>query len=86
MNKTDDYMLTTYDNPYNPFTNFERWFKEDLFLGHDTCGWLAREANTSSILGDEVNEEEINDAMDRIVEMEPTIYKKVLASDYLKDE
>ncbi len=86
MDNSKDYMLTTYDNPYNPFTDFERWFKEDTILGHDTCGWLAREASPSSVLSDEVNEEEINDAMDRIVEMEPTMYKKVLASDYLKDE
>lgn len=82
MEKQPDYMLTTYDNPYNPFIQFERWFKEDIKLGHDTCGYLAREANTSDILSDDVNEQDIVEAMDRIVKQDPTIYKKVLPSDY----
>lgn len=75
-------MLTTYDNPYNPFLNFEAWLKEDLRLGHDCCGVLARESATSNILGDDVNDRDIEEAMDRIVEREPIIYRKVLASDY----
>ena len=77
-----DYMLTTYDNPYNPFDDFERWWKEDLLLGHDCCGLLARTANTSDIFSDEVNDEYVKEAMDYIVSNEPMIYKKVLASDY----
>ena len=77
-----DYMLTTYDNPYNPFEDFERWWKEDLLLGHDCCGLLARTANTSDIYSDEVNDEFVKEAMDYIVSSEPMIYKKVLASDY----
>ena len=78
----DDYMLTTYDNPYNPFEDFLLWWKEDLRLGHDCCGLLARTANTSDIASDAVNEEDIDRAMDYIIEREPMIYKKVLASDY----
>ena len=42
-----DSMLTTFDNRFNPFTDFIRWWKEDLRLGHDCCGTLAREANLS---------------------------------------
>lgn len=82
MSNTSDYMLTTYDNPINPFTHFEAWMKEDLRLGHDCCGELARESATSTILGDDVNDRDIEEAMDRIVEREPIIYRKVLASDY----
>lgn len=75
-------MLTTYDNPFNPFKDFNRWWKEDLILGHDCCGLLARYANTSNIASDEVNKADILQAMDEIVAKEPLIYKKVLASDY----
>ena len=70
-------MLTTYDNPFDPFTEFAAWWKEDLLLGHDCCGLLARTANVSSILPDYANEADIIDAMDRIVAMEPMVYKKV---------
>lgn len=70
-------MLTTFDNPYDPFTNFDRWWKEDLRLGHDCCGTLARNAMTSEVFSDEVNQKIINEAMKEIVELEPMIYKLV---------
>lgn len=78
----NDYMLTTYDNPINPFTDFEAWFKMDMILGHNTCGTLANEAQTSHIFSDEVNEKEIDRAMNYIISQEPLIYKKVFRSDY----
>ena len=80
----DDIMLTTYDNPFNPFTDFIRWWKEDLLLGHDCCGTLARESNVSDVASDEINEIEITEAMRRIVEREPMIYKIAYQSDYKK--
>lgn len=73
-----DSMLTTYDNPFNPFTDFDRWFKEDLLLGHDCCGYLARESNTNDVVSDSVNDEYVIDAMNRIVLREPMIYRIVL--------
>lgn len=82
MSSTMDYMLTTYDNKIDPFSNFEAWLKEDIRLGHDCCGLLARESATSQVLGDDVNDSKIDDAMDRIIEREPTIYRKVLVTDY----
>lgn len=82
MSSTVDYMLTTYDNKIDPFSNFEAWLKEDIRLGHDCCGLLARESATSQVLGDDVNDSKIDDAMDRIIEREPMIYRKVLATDY----
>lgn len=80
----DDYMLTTYDNPINPFENFVGWWKYDtLVLGHDCCGTLAKEANTSEVFSEEVNERRITDAMDRIIEENPLIFRKVIPSDYM---
>lgn len=77
-----DVMLTTYDNPFNPFKDFDRWWKEDLLLGHDCCGLLARVANTSDIASDDVNDERIIEAMNEIVSNEPMIYKIVTEADY----
>lgn len=78
----DEYMLTTYDNPINPFTDFSSWWKWDLLLGHHCCGLLAREALTNDLASDEENEQEVERAMDFIVQREPLIYRKVLRSDF----
>lgn len=77
-----DYMLSTYDNPFNPFTDFILWWKEDLRLGHDCCGTLARMANTSTVMPESTYDEDVDRAMDEIVANEPMIYRKVLPKDY----
>ena len=78
----EDYMLTTYDNPINSFTDFASWWKWDLILGHDCCGLLDRESFTNDMASDEENEKEVLRAMDFIVEREPFIYRKVRRSDF----
>lgn len=82
MRNTDEYMLTTYDNPFNPFEDFERWFKEDIILGHNCCGLLGKKALTSKIFSDEVNEKIIEDAVNEIIQSDPLVYKKVTKEDY----
>ena len=79
-----DSMLTTFDNPFNPFTEFDRWWKEDLLLGHNCCGLLANESNVSDVSSDEVNDKAIIEAMERIVKREPMVYKIVYQSDFKK--
>lgn len=78
----DDVMLTTFDNPYNPYEDFIGWWKWDIRLGHDCCGTLARESNVNDLASDDVNSAEILRAMREIVKREPTIYKIVHPSDY----
>jgi hypothetical protein len=36
------FMLTTIDNPINPFKDWDSWYNMDIALGHDTCGLLNR--------------------------------------------
>ena len=72
----DEIMLTTYDNPFNPFENFEAWWKEDLRLGHDCCGTLAKVAGWNDVVSDAVNEVEVLRAIDEVVATEPTINRK----------
>lgn len=79
----NDFMLTTFDNPFNPFDEFEIWWKTDLLLGYDCCSLLAKEASISSIVSEEQNEIEIDRAMDEICRRYPTIFKKVTKQDYL---
>lgn len=40
-------MLTTTDNPFNPFTQFDDWFAFDEQKGYHTCSYLARICKTS---------------------------------------
>lgn len=35
-------MLTTRDNPYNPFTNFREWYLYDVKNNYNTCALIAR--------------------------------------------
>ncbi len=46
------FLLTTTDNPLNPFNNWVAWYLEDLRLGHDTCGLLARLVSGSDSIDD----------------------------------
>lgn len=74
---TSDVMLTTIDNPYDPFDEWEQWLAFDVEQGYNTCGYLARIANTSSGLSEEMNNEEIERAMDEICKLNFLTYKKV---------
>ena len=71
-------MLTTIDNPYNPFQQFTSWFLFDVEKGYNTCSYLARIAKTSDQFSEEENNEEIERAIDEIIKYNPlNIYKKV---------
>lgn len=75
-------MITTYDNTFNPFTDFIAWYKEDMRLGHDTCGLLARTAEINTFSSDYLKEVAEEEAIDKLVEEYPLIFRKVYASDY----
>lgn len=46
------FLLTTTDNPLDPFDDWTAWYLEDLRLGYDTCGLLARLASGSNAIDD----------------------------------
>lgn len=71
-------MLTTFDNPYDPFEQFDSWYMFDQDKGYNTCSYLARIARTSDQLSEEENELEIERAIDEIIKYDfRNIYKKV---------
>lgn len=73
--------LTTVDNPFDPFTQFEEWLLYDKAKGYNSCEKLARFARTSNQLSDYRNEQAIEEAIDRIIELDfLNIYKKVKKS------
>lgn len=71
-------MLTTIDNPFNPFEEFDKWFLFDVEKGYNSCAYLARIARTSDQLTEKENNEEIERAIDEIIKFDFTnIRKKV---------
>ena len=74
-----DYMLSTNDNPYNPFEQFIPWFLFDIEKGYDCCGRLARIANFS----DDMTQKEIDEENERAIDI---IVKEDIADIYIKVE
>ena len=71
-------MLTTFDNPYDPFKDFVPWQLFDKEKGYDCCERLARIANLTSDMTEKEETEEIERAIDEIIYYDPlNIYKKV---------
>jgi hypothetical protein len=72
------FMLTTLDNPYNPFLDYDRWNSYDVSMNYNTSAYLARIAKTSDELSLVENRRAINRAIDEIVELNLLgIYLKV---------
>lgn len=72
------FMLTTIDNPFDPFTQFEQWFLFDVEKGYNSCSYLARIAKTSDQFTEDENDKEIERAIDEIIKYDfMNIYKKV---------
>ena len=70
--------LTTFDNPYDPFTQFDLWFAFDVEKGYYSCSRLARVAKISEEMTEKEVSEEIERAIDEIIQYDfLSIYKKV---------
>ena len=71
-------MLTTTDNPFDPFEQFTLWLLFDNEKGYNTCGYLARIIQLTDDMSQKEIDEETERAIDEIVSMNPLgIYKKV---------
>ena len=79
----EEVMLTTSDNPYNPFTQFREWYDYDLSVGHNTCSYLSRITISSDELSEEEELQAINEAIDEIIELNITgLYVKVTQNNF----
>lgn len=71
-------MLTTFDNPFDPFERFTDWFMFDVEKGYNTCSYLARIAKLTDDMSDQEVNDEIERAIDEIIQYDfMNIYKKV---------
>ena len=71
-------MITTVDNPYDPFDQFDSWWMFDMDKGYGTCSYLDRIARTSDQLSEEENDQEVEHAIDEIMKYDfQNLYRKV---------
>lgn len=71
-------MLTTVDNPHDPFDNYNAWYQWDTMSGYHTPSFLARILQSSHDLSDADEELSIEQAIDEIVrENVLGVYKKI---------
>lgn len=76
--KNNECMLTTFDNPFDPFEQFVQWRLFDIEKGYYTCERLARFVNFSDDMTQLEMDLENERAIDEIIKNDlANIYKKV---------
>ena len=60
-----NYMLTTFDNPFNPFVDFKSWYMFDCEKRHNSSSRLARLVD----INNEMTEKEINEEQNRAIDL-----------------
>jgi hypothetical protein len=77
-----EYMLTTVDNPFDPFTQFDEWMAYDVMMGYNTAAFLARVARISDDLSEPDQQLAISLAIEEICEENVSgMWRKVSRSD-----
>lgn len=78
--------ITTFDNPFDPFTDFNEWCSYDCQLGYNTCALIDRVYNafveTNNL--DEVEIEQLRvESMKRIVALMPNVYRLIVKETFV---
>lgn len=82
MMKTKAYMLSTFDNPFNPHTHFREWYAYDEAAGYATSGLLARVCFSSEDLSEVEQIEAMNQAIQEVLDNDPTGFYIRVAEDW----
>ncbi len=70
--------ITTVDNPFDPFEEFDKWFQFDNEKGYGTLSYLARVANINDEMSDVEAAKATEFAIDEIIKYDfLNLYKKV---------
>lgn len=78
-----EHMLSTVDNPFSPFTQFEQWYAFDVGHGYHSASFLARIVASSDELSEADQALALELAMDEIVEENVLgLWRKVKESDF----
>lgn len=76
MNKVRETALTTIDNPYSPFSQFDDWYSYDTEKGYDCCGYIDRMKTVlkqdTTYLSEESEDSVLENVINEIVTTDPT--------------
>ena len=75
-----DVFITTYDNPYDYFKQFDQWLNYDRQKGYFTPEYVARLAKLAPDLSEEEERNELENTFDRMIEWNGSFYRKVYSS------
>lgn len=76
-NVDDEVMITTRDNPFNPFTQWRDWWAYDTGKGYNSWMLVAREARLAPDEPDLLQRIQTNLVIDELCKKYPLIYAKV---------
>ena len=77
--KTRQVHITTIDNPFDPFEDFVSWYMFDVEQGYYSCNKIGRLVKTTDEMSEIEENEEIERAIDRLIEIDPLdIYRKLV--------
>lgn len=69
--------ITTHDNPYDYFKQFDQWYNFDRQKGYFTPEYVARLARLAPDLSEEEEQIEMENTFDKIIEWNGNFYKKI---------
>lgn len=67
---------TTFDNPWNPWFQYDEWLAYDLRNGYGTNQALAKLSTSKSDVSVSDSEELIEVAIDELIDMLPSVYTR----------
>lgn len=65
-------MVTTVDNDFDPFDEFDKWYTQDMMMGYNTCGRLAKLERTSDAMSEMEKHKEHVRAVDELIALDFT--------------
>ena len=83
MSETKETMITTIDNPWNPFTNWDEWYAYDEWHGYHTCSLVDRlMPNTNDAISEKLYDDLLDDVNNDIARLNPLgIYALITKDD-----
>lgn len=64
--------ITTIDNDFDPFDDFANWFNQDMQMGYNTCGRLAKFDRSSNLMSEQEKAIEHERAIDEMISLDFT--------------
>lgn len=79
--KVKEFLITTIDNPYNPFSEYEDWLRFDEENGYNTQNYVARVLQVKDLDDSLSEDEKLDIALESILSINQGLYVKVFSID-----